>query len=178
MANRAYLVGLNENFFEDDDVNLHPLIDRSYALPLLWFSLFEPDDLRMYSHVPIMLTSRDKALANIDRRAAALKAFLGPQAAPIVDHWRTFIDENAYANYLMNPMELVQMQDEEGEFLRDLRQWIAEFESIADGSATTRTLGILHQAHDGLMEYPYTGDPLHLCGHSFERPLPWERKRA
>lgn len=178
MANRVYLTGLNENFFEDDDVAMHALVERNYAIPLLWFGLFEPEDLKLYSDVPILLTSRDRALASLRRRAPGLKAFLGDLAAPVVDDWITFIEQNAYANYLLNTLELAQMEDEEGEFRRDLEQYQAEFETIAAGTFASRELGVLLQETDQLAQFPYAGAPLHLCGYSFDLELPWERKAA
>lgn len=177
MANRAYLCGLNENFFEDDDVSLVPLLERGYALPLLWFTLFRPEDIRMYQHVPILLTSRTQALANLERRAPAMEAFLG-EPAPIVAQWRQFIVDNDYANYLVNTHELQMMEDQVGQFERELRHWFAEFETILDGSAARRDLDVVAQASRSLTDfpYPYRGDPYHLCGITFDRPMPWEAK--
>lgn len=176
MANRAYLCGLNQNFFEDDDVELVPLLERGYALPLLWFTLFRPEDIRLYSGVPILLTSREQALANLAQRADAMKAFLG-EPATIVGHWRTFIEQNDYANYLVNTHELQMMENEEGEFHRDLQQWFAQFDALADGTAGTRQLGVVAQANEALAQFPYRGDPYHLVGITFDRPMPWDERR-
>jgi hypothetical protein len=181
MANRTYLCGLNQNFFEDDDdqIQLNVLLEARYCLPLLWFTLFQPDDIKLYSNVPILLTSREAALANLDRNAPALAAFVGEPAATIVAHWRTFIEQNEYANYLVNTHELQMMEDQQGEFHHDLKQMMAEFASIVDGTAPTRELYVVGQADRSLAEYPYRGIPLHLCGVSFNRPMPWEeRKKA
>src|SRR5690349_6890137 len=40
MANRTCLAGLNENFFEDDDVALHAPVERNDAFPMPWFARF------------------------------------------------------------------------------------------------------------------------------------------
>lgn len=174
MANRTYLVGLNQDFFEDDDAALNMLLEAEYCIPLFWLALFQAGDIRLYHDIPIVQTSREHALANIDQRAAGLAALLGEPGATLVAQWRAFIEQNDYANYLLNTSELAQMEDGEGELLRQLAGWFSDLALIASGTMTSRSLDVLTQAGPALAEYPYCGSPIHLCGHSFELPLPWE----
>jgi hypothetical protein len=54
MADRADPVGFNEDFFKDGDVALHALVERNHGRPLMWFGLFEGDDLEMLRHGPVL----------------------------------------------------------------------------------------------------------------------------
>lgn len=178
MANRAILLGLDQDFFEDEEVKLHELAERNYAIPLLWLMLFQPGDVRMYHDIPLLLTSREAALANLARSAPGVTAFLGPASAGLVQQWCDYIGRNTFANYLLNTYDLKIMEDEEGQFRAELQQWLAEFAQLAGGTATTRELAVVTQASAALTAFPYTGGPLPLCGTSFTRSMPWERRAA
>lgn len=178
MANRTYLVGLNEDFFEDEDVSLNMLLEAEYCIPLFWLAMFQAGDIRLYHNIPILQTSRDHALANIDQRASALASLLGDSGDKLLADWRAFIEQNAYANYLINTAELAHMEDGEGAFLRQLTGWFADLATIGSGAIRRRALGVLTQASPTLTEFPYTDSPVHLCGHSYELPLPWETENA
>jgi len=178
VANRAILLGLDQDFFEDEEVKLHELAERNYAIPLLWLMLFQPCEVRMYHDIPLLLTSREAALANLERNAPAVTAFLGAGNATLVRQWCEFIEKNAFRNYLLNTYDLKIMEDEEGQFRAELEQWLAEFAQVASGTATTRALAVVTQASTELTAFPYTGGPLPLCGTSFTRTMPWERRAA
>ena len=178
MANRTYLVGLNEHFFNDDDVALNMLLEAEYCIPLFWLALFQASDIGLYHDIALLHTSREQALANLDRRAPALAALLGESGTSLVAHMRTFIEQNPYANYLVNTSELAEMEDSEGAFLAELTTWFAELESIVNGSMTSRALDVLTQASPTLVDFPYTDSAVHLYGHSFSLPLPWETETA
>lgn len=171
-------MGLNEDFFEDDDVALTMLLETEYCIPLFWLALFRADDIRLYHAIPILLTSRAQALANIDQRAGGLAALLGEPGDKLIAQLRTFIEQNEYAHYLLNTSELAQMEDSEGEFLADLTGWFSDMEAIAKGAIQDRSLKVLAQADPELAEFPYVGRPFHLCGHSFNLSLPWETQNV
>jgi hypothetical protein len=178
MANRTYLVGLNEDFFEDDDVALNMLLEAEYCIPLFWLALFQADDIRLYHGIPILLTSRQQALDNIDQRAGGLATLLGEPGDKLIAQLRAFIEQNQYANYLVNTAELAQMEDGEGEFLAELTGWFSDMAAICKGAIPDRSLKVLAQAGPALASFPYAGSPLHLCGHSFNLPLPWETQNV
>lgn len=156
---------------------MHPLLEAEYFLPVLWLSLFQKDDIRLYAQVPILLTSREQALANFDTRRAALVAFLGGSSGVLLDQFREFIVHNTFANYMVNTYELNMMEDD-GVFHEQLQGYMNDLESIVEGSFASRELPVLLQADEGLTHHPHTGKPMHLCGFSFDLPLPWERKAA
>lgn len=178
MANRTYLVGLNEHFFDDEDVSLNMLLEAEYCIPLFWLALFQAADIRLYHNIPILHTSREQALVNIDQRASGLAALLGEPGTRLVAQWRAFIEQNDYVNYLLNTAELAQMESGDGEFLAELKDWFAELATITGGAVTNRALNVLVQASPSLADFPYADSPIHLCGHSFELPLPWETENV
>lgn len=178
MANRTYLVGLNEHFFDDEDVSLNMLLEAEYCIPLFWLALFQTGDIRLYHNIPILHTSRIQALANIDQRASGLAALLGESGPRLVAQWRAFIEQNDYVNYLLNTAELAQMESGAGEFLAELKHWYAELATITAGPVTNRALKVLIQASPSLADFPYADSPIHLCGHSFELPMPWETENV
>lgn len=173
MANRVYLLGLNQDFFTTDEPELHQLLEAKYRLPVLWLSLYRKEDIRLYEEVPLLLATREQALANFDARRAALVAFLGGSSGTLLDQFRQFIEQNAFANYMVNTYELDMMEDD-GIFHEQLQGYMDDLQSIADGSFASRELPVLLQADDELTRYPYTGNALHLCGFSYDLPLPWE----
>ncbi len=177
MANRVYLLGVDQDFFASDEPGLHQLLEAEYCLPLLWLSLYRKGDIRLYQQVPLLLASREQALANFDARRAALAAFLGGSSATLLDQFRQFIEQNAFANYMVNTYELDMMEDD-GVFHEQLQGYMDELEAIAEGSLESRELPVLVQADDGLAEYPYVGNALPLCGFSYDLPLPWEDRAA
>lgn len=178
MTNRTYLVGLNQDFFENDKVALNMLLEAEYCIPVFWLALFQPSDIRLYYNIALLQTSRAQALANIDQRSDGLAALLGEPGARLVAQWRAFIEQNDYANYLLNTSELAEMEDGEGKFLRDLTGWFADLAAIGGGTPGSRALKVLTQASSSLTEFPYSDSPIHLCGHSFELPLPWETENV
>jgi len=178
MANRTYLVGLNEHFFDDEDVSLNMLLEAEYCIPLFWLALFQAGDIQQYHNIPLLHTSRTQALANLDLRALGLAALLGEPGNRLIAHMRAFIEQNPYANYLINTSELAQMEDSEGDFLAQLTAWFAELETIVNGSMASRALDVLLQASPSLVDFPYTDRAVHLFGHSFNLPLPWETETA
>lgn len=178
MANRTYLVGLNEHFFDDEDVSLNMLLEAEYCIPLFWLALFQAGDIEQYHNIPLLHASRAQVLANLDRRGPGLAALLGAPGEALVAHMRTFIEQNPYANYLINTSELAEMEDSEGEFLAELTTWFAELETISNQSMSSRALDVLTQASPTLVDFPYTDSAVHLYGHSFNLPLPWESATA
>lgn len=178
MANRTYLVGLNQHFFDDEDVALNMLLEAEYCIALFWLALFQAGDIRQYHNIPLLHASRAQVLANLDLRGPGLAALLGEPGAPLVAHMRTFIDQNPYANYLINTSELAQLEDSEGEFLARLTAWFFDLGTITEGTMASRTLDVLLQASPSLVDFPYTGSAVHLFGHSFDLPLPWETETA
>jgi hypothetical protein len=58
MANRTYLLGLNSNLITDDKLDSGVLVEASYLMPLLWFSLFRPEDQLVYENTPLLLGKR------------------------------------------------------------------------------------------------------------------------
>lgn len=178
MSNRTYLVGLNEHFFDDDDVSLNMLLEAEYCIPLFWLALFQAGDIRLYHNIPILHTSRAQALANLDQRAPGLAALLGEPGDKLVAQMRAFIEQNPYQNYLINTSELAQMENAEGQFHAELTDWFAELATIANRTMSSRALNILTQASASLVDFPYTDRAIHLCGHSFELALPWETETA
>jgi len=177
MANRVYLLGVDQDFFASDEPGLHQLLEAEYCLPVLWLSLYKKDDIRLYQQIPLLLTSREQALANFDARRAALAAFLGGSSGALLDQFRRFIEQNAFANYMVNTHELNMMEDD-GVFHGQLQGYMDDLASIVEGSSVSRDLPLLLQADDGLTEYPYAGDAVPLCGFSYDLPLPWAPKAA
>lgn len=177
MANRVYLLGVDQDFFESDEPGLHQLLEAEYCLPVLWLSLYRKGDIRLYQQVPLLLTSREQALANFDARRPALAAFLGGSSAALLDQFRRFIEQNTFANYMVNTYELDMMEDD-GVFLEQLQCYMDDLESIVEGSFVSRELPVLLQADDGLADHPYAGSAVPLCGFSYDLPLPWEPKAA
>lgn len=173
MANRVYLLGVDQDFFASDEPGLHQLLEAEYCLPVLWLALYRKDDIRLYEQVPLLLTSREQALANFDTRRAALATFLGGSSDTLLGQFRRFIEQNAFANYMVNTYELDMMEDD-GVFHEQLQGYMDGLDSIVDGSFASRELPVLLQADDGLAEYPYAGNALPLCGFSYDLPLPWE----
>lgn len=178
MANRTYLVGLNQHFFDDEDVSLNMLLEAEYCIPLFWLALFQAGDIQQYHSIPLLHTSGKQALANLDQRGPGLAALLGEPGTRLVAQMRAFIEQNPYAHYLINTSELAEMEDSEGQFLAQLTAWFAELETIANGSMTSRALDVLLQASPSLVDFPYTDRAIHLFGHSFNLPLPWETATA
>lgn len=178
MAYRTYLVGLNQHFFDDEDVALNMLLEAEYCIPVLWLALFQAADIGLYHNIPLLHTSRAQALANLDQRAPGLAALLGEPGSKLVAHMRAFIEQNPYANYLINTSELAQMENSEGEFQAEMTTWFEELDAIGNQAMTTRALSVLTQASASLVDFPYTDSAIHLCGHSFNLPLPWETETA
>lgn len=177
MANRTYLLGLNEDFFEEENVSLHSLVEARYCIPVLWLSLFQSNDIRLYESIPILLTTRECALGNIDQRFDGLVSFFGEPCRKLLTQWRDFIEKNAYANYLLNTMELAQMENAEGEFLNELKNYMTELDALVAGTHATRELSVVVQASQSLVEYPYVNESLPLCGYSNSLSLPWEQEQ-
>ena len=177
MANRVYLLGVEQDFFASDEPGLHQLLEAEYCLPVLWLSLYRKEDIRLYEQVPLLLTSREQALANFDARRAALAAFLGEAADVLLGQFRQFIEQNAFANYMVNTYELDMMEDD-GVFHGQLQGFMDDLESIVEGSFASRELPLLLQADEELAEYPYSGNAQPLCGFSYDLPLPWETRAA
>ncbi|WP_305821311.1 hypothetical protein [Massilia brevitalea] len=177
MANRVYLLGVEQDFFASDEPGLHQLLEAEYCLPVLWLSLFRKDDIRLYQEVPLLLTSREQALANFDARRAALAGFLGGSTDILLGQFRQFIEQNAFANYMVNTYELDMMEDD-GVFHEQLQGYMDNLESIVEGRFASRELPLLLQADEELAEYPYTGNAQPLCGFSYDLALPWEARAA
>lgn len=177
MANRVYLLGLNQDFFATEQPEVDQLLEAAHRLPVLWLSLYRKEDIRLYEQVPILLTSREQALANFDSRRNALVAFLGESSGAVLDQFRQFIVQNEFANYLVNTYELDMMEDD-GVLNEQMQGYMDDLQSIVEGTLTSRELPVLLQADDGFTKYPHTGKVLHLCGYSYSLPLPWEAQAA
>lgn len=177
MANRVYLLGMDQDFFTTDEPESHQLLEAEYCLPVLWLSLYRKEDIRLYEQVPLLLTSREQALTNFDARRNALAAFLGESSGSVLEQFRQFIVQNAFASYMVNTYEL-NMMDDDGVLHEQLQGYMDDLQSIVDGTFVSRELPLLLQASNELTEYPYTGKVIHLCGFSFDLPLPWEAKET
>ncbi|UUZ55306.1 hypothetical protein LP419_05865 [Massilia sp. H-1] len=175
MANRTYLLGLNQNFFETDDVELNVILEAKYAIPPLWLTLFTADDIRLYHDIPLAVTSWAQALANIDRRTPAMIRMLGEAAAPLLAQWRQVIEKNEFANYLLNPSELKDMEDEAGQFHEEFKGWFADLAAIELGGVKPSELGLMLQHGPTFAEMEHVINPNLLCGGSANITLPWEK---
>jgi hypothetical protein len=173
MANRAYLLGLNQEFFETDDIELNELLEANYAIAPMWLTLFTADDIKMYQETPLVLTSRAQALDNMARRAPAMVRLLGEAAAPIVAQWRTVIEQNVFANYLLNPSELKDMEDETGQFHAEFKGWFADLDAIEKGGVQAASLGLMGQHGPDFAAMPAATRANLFCGASFTVTLPW-----
>ncbi len=178
MANRTYLLGLNEEFFETEDVSLNVLLEAKYCIPLLWLTLFKVDDMRLYHDIPLLLTNRAAALANIDRAAPGIVAMLGQSSATVIAQFRSVIEQNSFANYLLNPSELKDMEDAAGEFHAQLKRWFDDLAAIERGGVRPAELDVMLQHGPEMAELPQVIKPMHLCGYSFVVQLPWEEAAA
>lgn len=90
-----------------------------------------------------------------------------------MNSWRSFLHEHEWKNYLVNSMELVMMQNQEGEFQAQLEGYMTDLEQ-SDAGTAERELSIVTQASDSLSDYPYCGKTVFLCGVSFNPATPWE----
>lgn len=178
MANRAYLIGTNDDLFATERPRAHTLLEARYFMPVLWLALFKDDDIHVDQGVPFPLTGRSEALANFDARRAGLAKFLGGDADRLLGQFRDFVAQHTYAHYLINTHELKIMEDAEGEFHAELREYLDDMYHLGLGDQEERRLMILWQSNKKLADYPSDLTPYFLCGTSSDHPMPWEPKQA
>ncbi len=177
MANRTYLLGFNEDFFAVESPVASEILEARYCMPFFWLTLFDLDSVHLYNEIPLLWTSKEKALQVLNSRLTLLHKMFGSTSKEIIGLWHQFVQQQNCQYFLLNTRELWMMQNEEGDFLKELQHQMQELsEMTISGVPLMQALVVKQAFSDDDPDCPFMGSTLPLFGHSYSIKVPWPEK--